>query len=325
MLKPILLLSLFLNLAFFQKFTIVGTVRDTAARAVPGVRVLVLDENFQPIRTIFVDSSGQFFVRGLSPGRYQFNVETTGTPYQEQGTGWIELQALRVRGAGVEQYPLDFVLKPKPTKETPKAGATVFAQEVPAPARTEYERGVKFLRENKAEAGLVALQKAIEMFPDYFDALDRLGMEYVKSGQYEAALPLLRQALRVNNRASKSHYSLGVAYLKLNQFAQAIESLNQSATLDPSNVNTHMMLGVAYGNQQQLTESEAAFQKALKVGGTGVAEARFYLASIYEKQRRYDAAIAELERYLKESTAAKNPEKVKEWIQSLKQLSKRKP
>ena len=55
MLKPILLLSLFLTLAFFQKFTIVGTVRDTAGRAVPGVRVLALDENFQPIRTIFVD------------------------------------------------------------------------------------------------------------------------------------------------------------------------------------------------------------------------------------------------------------------------------
>ncbi len=325
MLKPTLLLLLFLTLSAFQKFTIVGSVRDTTGRSVPGVRVAVLDENFQPIRTIFVDSSGQFFVRGLSPGRYQFNVETTGTPYQEQGSGWIELQALRVRPGGTEQYPLDFVLKLKPVKEPPKRGAMVYVQEVPAPARLEYERGIKFLHERKTEAGLAALKKAIEIFPNYFDALNMLGTEYVKTGQYEAALPILRQALIVNNRAGKSLYSLGVAYLKLNQFAEAIESLTQSANFDPNNVNTHMMLGVAYGNQQHLTESEEAFQRALKLGGAGVAEAHFYLASVYEKQRRYDAAIAALERYLKEAKVVKNPEKVREWMQSLKELSKQKP
>lgn len=323
MLKLSLFLLLFFHLSF-QKFTIVGSVRDTAGRAVPGVRVLVLDENFQPIRTIFVDSTGQFFVRGLSPGRYQFNVETTGTPYQEQGTGWIELQALRVRGAGTEQYPLDFVLKLKPNKEVPKQGAIVFAQEIPAAARTEYERGVKFLQDRKTEAGIVALKKAIEMFPTYFAALESLGTEYVKTGQYEVAIPILRQALAVNNRASKSFYSLGVAHLKLNQLTEAMENLTQSATLDPNNINTHMMLGIAYHNRQQLKEAEESFQRALKLGGAGIAEARFYLASVYEKQRRYGAAIAELERYLKEAKAGRDPEKIKAWMQNLKELSKQK-
>ncbi len=324
MLKLTFLLLLFFNLSFFQKFTVIGSVRDTTGRSIPGVRVLVLDENFQPIRTIFVDSSGQFFVRGLSPGRYQFNVETTGTPYQEQGTGWIELQSLRVRAGGTEQYPLDLVLKLKPTKESPKPGAMVFAQEVPAPARLEYERGIKRLRDRNIEAGFTALKKAIELFPKYFAALEALGTEYVKTELYDAALPLLKQALVINNRASKSHYSLGVAYLKLNHLAEAIESLTQSANLDPNNVNVHMMLGVAYGNRQQLTEAEAAFQRALKIGGAGVVEAHFYLANIYEKQQRYDVAITELERYLKESKSIKNPEQIREWIQSLKEISKQK-
>lgn len=323
MLKLSLFLLLFFHLSF-QKFTIVGSVRDTTGRAVPGVRVLVLDENFQPIRTIFVDSSGQFFVRGLSPGRYQFNVDTTGTPYQEQGTGWIELQALRVRGAGVEQYPLEFVLKPKPNKEVPKAGALVFAQEVPAPARSEYDRGVKFLREGKAEAGLTALKKAVELFPNYFAALEALGTEYVKLGQLDAALPLLRQALRLNNRASKSYYSLGVAYLKLNQLTEAIENLGQSATLEPNNINTQMMLGIACSGQQQFKPAEEAFQKALKLGGAAAAEAHFYLASVYEKQQQYDAAIAALEMYLKEAKAVRDPKKVKEWLQRLKQRKQQK-
>jgi tetratricopeptide (TPR) repeat protein len=163
------------------------------------------------------------------------------------------------------------------------------------------------------------------MFPTYFAALEALGTEYVKTGQYEAALPALRQALTINNRTSKSFYSLGVAHLKLNQLTEAIESLTQSATLDPNNVNTHMMLGIAYSNRQQLKEAEESFQKALKLGGASIAEARFYLASVYEKQRRYDAAIAELEQYLKEAKAGRDPEKIREWIQSLKALRKQKP
>lgn len=324
MFKLPLLLLLFFNLSL-QKFTIVGSVRDANGRSVAGVRVLVLDENFQPIRTIFVDSNGQFFVRGLSPGRYQFNVETTGTQYQEQSTGWIELQALRVRGAGNEQYPLDFVLKLRPNKNAPKLGTSVFAQEIPVPARAEYERGVKALREGNTETGLAALKKAIEIFPNYFEALDRLGMEYVKLGQYEVAIPLLKQALSIHSRGSKSYYSLGVAHLQLNQLPEAVENLTQCANLDPNNVNAHMMLGVAYTRQPQFPKAEEAFQRALKIGGAAVAEAHFYLAEVYEKQQRYDAARTELEAYLKEAATVTEPGKIKERIQRLKELSKPKP
>ena len=66
---PILLFSLLFPSFTFQKFVVIGRVSDTTGRSVPYVRVLAIDENFQPIRTIFVDASGQFFVRGLSPGR----------------------------------------------------------------------------------------------------------------------------------------------------------------------------------------------------------------------------------------------------------------
>src|SRR5205085_11263219 len=91
---PILLLDLVLSFFAFQTFVIVGSVRDQSGQAVTGVRVSVTDENFQPIRTIFVDSSGRFTVRGLSSGRYLFRVETTGTPFEEH-TERLELQALR--------------------------------------------------------------------------------------------------------------------------------------------------------------------------------------------------------------------------------------
>lgn len=322
MLLPIFLLNLIFTALPFQKFVIIGTVRDTAGRSVPNVRVLAIDENFQPIRTIFVDGSGQFFIRGLSPGRYQFRVDTTGTPYQEQETGWIELQAIRVRPGGSENYPLDIVLKFKAGKANEPRAETVFVQNVPANAQALYERGAKSLREGQVEAGITALKQALELFPDYFQALELLGKEQVKAGQYEAGMNALLQALNVNPRAAGSHYALGVAYLKLGQVEAAIAALNRAANFNPSNANTQMMLGVAFNQLNQLSAAETAFKKALQLGGGAAAEAHFYLASVYEKRQQFAAAVAELELYLKESKEIKDPGYIREIIRGLRAKEK---
>lgn len=322
MFLPILLLSLLFNPFPFQKFVVIGRVSDTSGRAVPNVRVLAIDENFQPIRTIFVDAGGQFFIRGLSPGRYQFRVETTGTPYQEFETGWIELQAVRVRAGGSENYPLDIVLKLKPNKSSESRGETIFVQSVPEDARTFYEHGAKSFQEGAFEAGVTALKQALELFPDFFQALELLGKEEVKAGRYEESLPILMQAVKVNPRAAASHYALGVAYLKLNQLTSAIESLNKSASFNPTNANAQMMLGLAFRQNKQLPESEAAFKKALQLGGAAAAEAHFYLAGIYEKQGRFAPAAAELEVYLKDAKDINDPNKIRAMIRSLKEKEK---
>lgn len=322
MFLPFLLLSLVFPSFTFQKFVILGTVRDTAGRAVNNVRVSVFDENFQPIRTLFVDSSGQFFVRGLSPGRYQFRVETTGTPYQEYDTGWIELQGVRVRPGGSENYPLDIVLKFKSNKSAEARVETVFAQTVPQAARNHYERAAKSFSEGQFDEGQEAISQALKLFPDYFQALELLGKELVKAGKYEAGLPVLARALKVNSRAAASHYALGVAYLKLGQLDSAIESLQKSASFNPTNANAQMMLGLAYRQQNKLADSIAAFKKAIQLGGSAAAEAHFYLAGIYEKQKRYVLAATELELYLKESKDINDPEKIKEMIRGLKEKEK---
>ncbi|MEP7339889.1 MAG: tetratricopeptide repeat protein [Acidobacteriota bacterium] len=320
----ILLLNLFLSFLAFQTFVIVGSVRDQSRQAVTGVRVSVTDENFQPIRTIFVDSSGRFTVRGLSSGRYLFRVETTGTPFEEQ-TQRLELQALRIRTGGSETYPLDIILKRKVSKEASPSTNLIFAQEVPDAAKSQYERAVNHLKNSQIEMGIAELKNAIDLFPNYFNALERLGTEYVKDEQFELALPILARALEVNRRAPRSLYALGVAHLKLNHPNEAIELLKKSAQMDPNNPNVPMMLGLAYGNLRDLKQAEFSFKKALQIGGVAMAEAHFYLAGVYDKQERYTEASRELELYLKEAKDIKDPAQIRSMIQGLKDKTKEKP
>src|SRR5262249_49124771 len=145
-----------------------------------------------------------------------------------------------------------------------------------------------------------SLKKAMDIFADYFQALELLGTEYVKRGQFAAALPLLTHAVEVNGRAAKSLYALGVANLILNRPSEAVEWLKKAAGERQCNANIYIMLGQAYGNNTEYDQAVGALKKAIELGGDQAVEVHFYLASIYNKQGKYAEAVKELEIYLKE-------------------------
>jgi tetratricopeptide (TPR) repeat protein len=316
--KLILLFNLFFGIFCAQTtFTVIGVVRDQAGQAVSGVRFTVIDENYQSIQSSFVDASGQFRVSGLRMGKYTVRIETSGTPYEEQSQQ-LELQSLR-RVSGDETFPLEIQLKYKKGNEPATRNGSVFAQEAPKAARAEFERGENNLKRNKAEAAIASFEKAVRIFPDYFEALESLGVEYVKDGQYESAVESLTRAIKINSRAPKSLYALGLAYMNLHRLAEAIEYLGKSAQLDSNNINTQMMLGLAYGNAGAIDKSEAAFKKALQMGGAAAAEAHFYLAGLSNKQGDYREARQELELFLREAKNVKDPARIKAMIEKLKE------
>lgn len=307
-------------------FAVVGTIRDEGGRPVSNVRISVVDENYQPIRTVFADASGRFQFRGLRAGSYYLQVEPTGLPY-EAYSQQIDLLSMTRRSSTTEEPTLvDVVLKRKKSRTGAASAApgVVFMQVVPPAAREEFDRGSSSIKNKDTQAGIDALNKALEIFPTYFDALDLLGTEYVKRGQFDIATPILTRALAVNNRAASSMFYLGVAYLKRNHFDEAIEWLQNAAAQSSGNPNVYLMLGVAYGNKQSLDEAETALKKAHQLGGADAAEAHLYLAGIYNKRERYGEAWRELESYLKEAKGLKDTTQIKEMISKLKAKEKAK-
>ena len=320
----LLLFSLFFNGSVAQdNFSLSGFIRDTSGKAVDKIRVTLLDDNQQTMRTIF-STSGRYQFKGLRAGYYYVQIDVTGTTYEEVTSQRIPVQSFRNTG-NFEDFQYDFTLRFKRNAAAANAAkdpaGVVFSQVVPDPARVEYEHGTKSLTENNSEAAITAFNKAIELFPDYFLAMEAVGSEYVKTGEYAKAIPVLTHALEVNRTASKSMYALGVAYLKLKQTDEAIEWLEKAAGQDPQSINVHMMLGIAYGNKRQLDKAEASLKKAYQVGGAQAAEAHLYLAGLYNGQKRYTEAVHELELYLKEGKDI-DQEKIKSMIEKLKANAK---
>ena len=326
----ILLLSLAAQPFSVQNFfTIVGSIRDDAGRPVSSVRVALEDENSLPISTKFADASGRFQFRGLRAGSYRVRIETAGLPL-EPATVFVDLQSMTHSDINPSRtdapHLVDITLKRKPSPGGSSSGsapALVFAQVVPPPAREEFNRGASNIDKDSA-AGIEALKRAIEIFPDYFDALQLLGTQYVKLGQFANGAPILVRALAVNDKAAASMYWLGFAYLKLNRINESLEWLQNAATQDSGNPNVHIMLGLAYGNNNNLDQAETSLKTAYQLGGADAADAHLYLAGIYNKRERYGEAWRELELYLKQAKGLKDPTQIKELIAKLKAKEKAK-
>jgi len=240
--------------------SISGHVSNDQRAPLADIRVELLNEVDSVIRTVKTDGSGLFVFRKLSDGTFQVRIQTSGTNYVSQ-TKRVDLA--RPHGFGAAFEELDFVLMTTNAGSTGKPGV-VFVQEVPEPARKQFQKASELLnKSNKREEAFVALKSAIELFPLYFDALELLGTEQVKDREYEAAIPALTKALEVNSRSFASSFALGVAQYNLKQTQPAIESLRRAVSLNERSVNANLWLGIAL--RQELDDERNGFAEHIAI------------------------------------------------------------
>lgn len=286
--------------------TIEGRVLTSDGRPLVNARVVLQNDGYSEVGQVYADGSGRFVFRNIASGTYNVVADSIDGAYERQSQR-IEAVAINTRlGRGGELFRVDFALRPKKggTADTSSnvVGSTgsVFYQEVPESAKKEFINGVKNIEKDNFEGAVASLKQAIELFPDYFDALDRLGSEYVKHRNYDSAMPLLEHAVEVNKDGWTSFYYLGVAQVESKHLSEGIQSLRRAIDLNPNSVNANMRLGMALSkNEKTYNEAIQAFKKVMQLAGKQVPDAYFFLAQIYANQKHYKEAADSLEEYLK--------------------------
>jgi tetratricopeptide (TPR) repeat protein len=297
-----------------QVTSINGHVSDDRRNPLADLQVELLDDAESVIQRTKTDSSGLYAFRRLANGVFQIRVQTYGTTYIGQ-TQRVQLE----RGRSFEQ--VDFVLVNK-TKPSSTASGVVFVQEVPAEARKEYERGTALLQKaEQQKEGLAALEKAVEIFPLYFDALQLLGNEYVKQQAYDRAIPVLTKATEVNRQAYPSLYSLSIAQYNLKQMPEAIESMRRAIVLNQQSMAANLWLGMLLRQSDKLSEAETYLKQADHLAASKAPDVHWQLALLFNQLKRYKEAADELELFLKIQPDAKDTELIKKLIKRFRQQS----
>jgi type IV pilus assembly protein PilF len=103
------------------------------------------------------------------------------------------------------------------------------------------------------------------------------------------------------------HLKIGTGYLVKGHSPQAISELGIAANLDPDNPVIQNNLGLAYFIRKEYELAQQHLTKALDLND-GYSDARNNLGRLYIELARYDAAISELNRVIKDLTYP-SPEK----------------
>jgi tetratricopeptide (TPR) repeat protein len=214
-----------------------GTVRY-AADSRPAEHVVVRCSGSGGINEQVTDANGRFkfFV---TAGTYDCTVRVAG--YRTETRQLTILQSgdfldIRLREDGSP-------------KAATSAAASVVDVNVPANARTEYDKAMAAAalgkKENFTDAA-AHLEKAVSIYPKFSEAYLALGNMYAELQQYDKAEAAFRKTMELNPKAANAFFALGQMYLLQKKNEDAEKVLLQGLQIDDRSAMGHLNLARTY-------------------------------------------------------------------------------
>ncbi|MBZ5535223.1 MAG: tetratricopeptide repeat protein [Acidobacteriia bacterium] len=211
------------------------------------------------------------------------------------------------------------------TRRNPGPHATntgiLFVQAIPKEAESQYKKAIDLLKREKNDEAIRLFHQALDIFPNYYLALQALGAVEVRQGQFETAMKILSRAIEINPKSDVSFVSLGIAQLNLNRMEECIASLRQSTALNPRSPSAYLILGYALIKNGRAPEAEDPLQLAFRFGGDRAIESQLYLANAYEKNGKFQDAANALQVYLKHAPKGADKRTIETMIEKLETKS----
>ncbi|HEX3253533.1 MAG TPA: tetratricopeptide repeat protein [Pyrinomonadaceae bacterium] len=292
--------------------------------------------NGRAINETFTDLSGRFSFPGVNRGTYQLTAEGDGINF-ETTTVYAEVAAF---GSAPQSFTQDIQLRPVRHKLTTQPGVVnAFTQNVPEAAKQALTLGIKLAGEGKIPEAVENMQKAIKIFPDYFDAHLELGNIFLKTEQFNEAIAELDLARQVNPNDERCYQSFGLLLMKQRNFAMAVAIFAEAARLNPANAMNAVMKATALIHQAAvapesapatenrgylISRAEVALAQAADLSENKLKPDTMTMALFYELKGEPDRAAAELESLLKKNPQMKNSPAIQAEIKRLRDKAKTK-
>ncbi|MBO4642501.1 MAG: AAA family ATPase [Bacteroidaceae bacterium] len=96
------------------------------------------------------------------------------------------------------------------------------------------------------KAAIANYTKALDLYPNYVDALVRRGVTYLDENQLNEALSDLNQAVQLSPRSFKANYNRGKVLMAKGLFEEAANSFVKATSLNTEHAQAHKLAGDAF-------------------------------------------------------------------------------
>ncbi len=275
-----------------RTYSIRGTLRksDTNAPA-ELVRIELTFQNGTSAASGTTLSNGEFEIQGLRNGVYDLTAEVDGyLPAHER---------IEVRNDSKEGLIIYVRKTAGPGDElSPTVSAHFLA--LPHKAQDAYQKGMRLTYDKKdLKRGLEFFQRAVSEAPDCYEAYFEIGAINAHLKKFVDAESAFRKSIDLSS-ASFIRADVGLAGVLSNtgRYAEAKPIAQKAVDLDPNMCEALLELARA---EVGLGEWDAAEKNALAARrvNSSVAPLHMLLANIHIHKSEYDAAIEDLEAYLR--------------------------
>lgn len=181
-------------------YEVEGTVYGPDSKAMGNVTVTLQNHAGAQVDQDITKTDGRYRFAGVLAGTYYISVKAA-EPELQQLVQKIELINTGVSVTNYSKERFDFSLNRRTASERSPVVGTVFAQAVPPDAEKEYLSAVASIAKGEREAAIPKLNRAIQLFPTYFVALQQLGFLYIDTEKDRLAIEPLLKSLQVNPKA----------------------------------------------------------------------------------------------------------------------------
>ena len=272
--------------AFAQSTIVRGKVVDEKQQPLPGVTVLIeaLGGGNQKL-TAKTDRNGEFVQLMTVTGAFRV---TASDP--KLGSAFSDTTV--VRGKAVE---VTIVLVPTTAANDPAKAAElnrIFEEGVAASRAANHDAaiakfnealavapmcidcqfniGVAYLAKKDEKAAEDAWKKAVEMKPDYAEALNALSTLYNNQKRFdEAAATSAKAASSGGSGGADARFNQGIILWNQGKIAEAKVKFEEALQANPNHTDAHYQLGMALLNEGKLPEAVAEFEAYVKLAPDG--------------------------------------------------------
>jgi lipopolysaccharide biosynthesis regulator YciM len=280
--------------------TLTVTVRDSANQPIADARVEV-----RPVMSIgnsvsgYTNRSGIFEATGMSDGAYEIVAQkgvTQTTERVELGAGLMTL-SIRLENTA-----------PDAAEIGDRATVSLGQYKVPKKAREEYKKAESALSDRKLDESHKHLAKALEIYPDFAEALTMRGIVNLEAKNFDAAISDLDHAIKSDSGYSMSYIAMGAAYNMTQRFDDALRVLDRGVSLAPQSWQAYFEVSKA---QIGKSNYEAAIRAADKA--QALSDGRYPLVHLLKAHamlalKQYDPAMGELQAFIDQAPKAPEAE-----------------
>lgn len=262
--------------------------------------------------TIYTDNQGQFEFPKLLPALYTLEVEADRQKFE------VVSETVQVYRGMPSTVTINLKAKKSGSESRPEAdtvSVVELTQRIPPKALKEYK---KAREARNADAAILHLRKAIDIFPDYIRALSDLGSHLLVRGQFDEAAEHLQKAVSLDPRSFYPVLNLGIVFVRQQRFQEASELLRTAVSFQPSSPAAQFYLGLAFLGLEELDAAEAALKTSHALGGSEYAIALFHLGELYMRRGDRESALKAFSDYLTAAPDARNANQVRKLIEMMR-------